>query len=354
MKESREDNDKSFLAYNEAYVLDVCSKASKNFVSKRYLLSAGSFGDIRRSTIRYFVLNSIKLILENRSKQSEILVHYYYDNTILVMELNNKMREVMILFPYGEYDRYLTIIKQLNDLVSKSGIAILFANNNPYSLEAGIFISTADNYDEIMEMARINQMTIDSSRGLDEMVSSIEGKQNNSIDLMENMELGQIEMLSKAIFLLPTRMDLEKKGYSFSNYSKKKIFVSYCHKDKKVVRQIIDELRSYGLDFWIDEEQIDIGDRIMERIDHGMKESDIPIIFMSKHTKESMFAKHELQTFFSRIIYERTTNKSWFLVKLDDVELNEIVIGLSDFKYFDMDQDSVLDLAENLQTKLKK
>lgn len=346
--------DKSFLAYNEEYVLDICSQASQNFVSKRYLLPAGSFGDIKSSRIHYFVLNSIKLILENRSKQSEILVHYYYDNTILVMELDEKMREVMILFPYGAYDKYLSIIKQLNDLVSKNGAFFVFANNNPYSLEAGVIISTNENYNEIIEIARINHMTVDPSRGMKEIVLGMGGRQSNNVGLTPNMELEQIEELCENVFLWPTKMELEKQGYSFSNYSKKKLFVSYCHKDKKVVRQTIDALRSYGLDFWIDEEQIDIGDRIMERVDHGMKESDIPIIFMSKHTKESMFAKHELQTFFSRIIYERTDNKSWFLVKLDDVDLNEIVLGLSDFKYFDMGQDSIEDLGKKLQIKLKK
>lgn len=237
--------DKSFLAYNEEYVLDICSQASQNFVSKRYLLPADSFGNIKSTRIHYFVLNSIKLILEKRSKQSQFLVHYYYDNTILVMELINKMREVMILFPYEAHDKYLTVIKQINDLVSKSGTVVVFANNNPYNLEAGIFISTADNYDEIIEIARINQMTIDSSKGLDEMVLGMGEKQNNSVGLSENMGLDRIEMIFQTIFLWPTKSDLEKKGYSFSNYSKKKIFVSYCHKDKKVVRQTIDELRSY-------------------------------------------------------------------------------------------------------------
>lgn len=346
--------DKSFLAYNEEYVLDICSQASQNFVSKRYLLAAGSFGDIKSSRIHYFVLNSIKLILENRSKQSKILVHYYYNHTILVMELSKMMREVMIFFPYARYDRYLTVIKQLNDLVSSNGVVIVFANNNLYSLEAGVFISTAENYEEILKIARIHLMTIDSSKGLNELVLDMGGKQSNSVGLMANMSLDQIEMMSKTIFLWPTKMDVETKEYSFLNYSKKKLFVSYSHKDKKVVRQTIDELRSYGLDFWIYEEQIDSRDKLMERIDHGVKEADIPIIFVSKHTKDSMFAKHELQTFFSRIMYEQSDYKSWFLVKLDDVDLNEIVLGLSDFKYFDMGQDSVEELGKKLQSKLKK
>lgn len=83
--------DISFLAYNEEYVLDICSQASQNFVSKRYLLPAGLFGDIKSSRIHYFVLNSIKLILENRSKQSEFFLQYQPDHTILVMELNKKI-----------------------------------------------------------------------------------------------------------------------------------------------------------------------------------------------------------------------------------------------------------------------
>lgn len=77
--------------------------------------------------------------------------------------------------------------------------------------------------------------------------------------------------------------------------------MSYCHKNKAEVEKIIFGLREYGLDFWLDEEQIDVGDRLMERIDEGIRLSDIPIIFLSEATKEAMFAKHELFVFLIKL-----------------------------------------------------
>ncbi|MBL1226498.1 toll/interleukin-1 receptor domain-containing protein [Enterococcus sp. BWR-S5] len=155
------------------------------------------------------------------------------------------------------------------------------------------------------------------------------------------------------MFFFSPKSDFEKEGFKFSKFSKKKIFVSYCHKNKTVVGDIIDNLRSYGLDFWIDEEQIDVGDRLMERIDKGMREADIPIVFLSNATKESMYAKHELQTFFSQIIYQTGDRKNWYIVKLDDVNPNDILLGLGDFKYFDVETNEINELVDSLKRKLK-
>lgn len=263
------------------------------------------------------------------------------------------MKEITLIFPYEEYDHYLPVIKKINDLVSVDGSMSVFANNVPFNLEAGIFITTTSNFEDIINLAKKNNMEFDYSRGLNEILKGMAQRQYNMIGLIPELSETEIESMLRPIFLFSSKSDFEKEGFEFSKFSKKKIFVSYCHKNKVVVRDIIDNLRSYGLDFWIDEEQIDVGDRLMERIDKGMREADIPMVFLSNATKESMYAKHELQTFFSQIIYQTGDRKNWYIVKLDDVNPNDILLGLGDFKYFDVEANDINELADSLKRKLK-
>ncbi|MBF0018519.1 hypothetical protein HAX43_13225 [Enterococcus faecalis] len=48
-----------------------------------------------------------------------------------------------------------------------------------------------------------------------------------------------------------------------------------------------------------------------------MRECDIPIIFIiSSATKEALFAQHELKTFFSQIIYQKSSDKKMVYSKI--------------------------------------
>ncbi|MGM0331941.1 toll/interleukin-1 receptor domain-containing protein [Enterococcus sp. AZ050] len=127
--------------------------------------------------------------------------------------------------------------------------------------------------------------------------------------------------------------------------------MSYCHKNKAEVEKIISGLREYGLDFWLDEEQIDVGDRLMERVDEDVRLSDIPIIFLSEATKEAMFAKHELFVFFDKVIYQQSTAKPWFIVKLDQVNPNDIMFGLGNFKYIDYEHSTIEEIAQAIEKR---
>ena len=44
------------------------------------------------------------------------------------------------------------------------------------------------------------------------------------------------------------------------------MFVSYCHKDKDIVRPIVDDMNEGGVNAWFDAKDIDIGDDILEEI----------------------------------------------------------------------------------------
>ncbi len=346
--------DKSFLVYDREFVLGICKECSNDWLKKRFIIPSDVFGGGTNSIVRHYVKKQLKVTLEEFFC-CFFMVQYSYDgeNIVLTGGLEG-MKEVTLIFPYEEYDQYLPIVKEINDLVSSDGMVDLFVNNVIYSLESGICIITSTNFSEIVEIAKKNNMKIDYSKGLSELIEAMGSRQYNCISLLPKMTKSEIEIAFQSVFYWAPKKQYVNKGYGFDTPRKKKLFVSYCHKNKKQVHKIIDELRSFGLDFWLDEEQIDFGDRLLERIDEGMRECDIPIIFISNATKEALFAQHELKTFFSQIIYQKSSEKKWFIVKLDDVNLNDILLGLGDFKYFDMEDYSVEELANRLKIKIEK
>ncbi|MGC3435259.1 toll/interleukin-1 receptor domain-containing protein [Enterococcus faecalis] len=346
--------DKSFLVYDRDFVLEVCKKWSDDWSKKRFTIPSSVFGEGINSIIRHFVKKQLKVTLEELFGYF-FMVEYSYDGkNIFVLGGIEAMKEVTLLFPYGEYDKYCSVVKKINDLVSNDGAVALFVDNNPYSFTAGVCIHTSKNYEEIIQLSQKEKLTIDHSIGIQEIISGLMDKHYSMASLPPEETIDVIQVIFEGLFYEQPKSYYKKSGYSFEQLRKKKIFVSYCHKNKEQVYKIIEELRSFGLDFWLDEEQIDFGDRLLERIDEGMRECDIPIIFISHATKEALFAQHELKTFFSQIIYQKSSDKKWFIVKLDDVNPNDILLGLGDFKYFDMEEYSVEELANRLKIKIEK
>lgn len=66
-----------------------------------------------------------------------------------------------------------------------------------------------------------------------------------------------------------------------------------------------------------------------------------------------MFAKHELLSFFDKVIYQQSTDKPWFIVKLDQVNPNDIMFGLGNFKYIDYKNHTIEEIAQAIEKKLK-
>lgn len=345
--------DKSFLVYEKEYVLEVCRFYSKHWTKKGFVIPSELFGNGKDARTRYCVCENLKFFLELEFQNSFVVDYSYDGKTIVVVGGLDTMKEVTLLFPYEEYDKYVPAIKEINESVSPDGMCVLFVNNNLYSFQSGVCIITSGNYEQIIQLATDNQLTVDYSLGHEEIMVGLCKKQFSIVSLLPNMAIQQIEDMIEALFWEHPKSYYEQSGVEFVKPRKKKLFVSYCHKNKQQVHKIIEELRSFGLDFWLDEEQIDEGENLIDRIDKGMREVDIPIVFLSQSTKESLFAQQELKTFFLRIINQKSTKKKWFIVRLDAVNPDDIFMGLGGFKYFDMNERSVEDLAERLKIKFE-
>ena len=107
-------------------------------------------------------------------------------------------------------------------------------------------------------------------------------------------------------------------------------FLSHSSLDKAFIRQLAADLTANGVDVWLDEQRIRVGDSIPEKIAQGLAGSDFFLIGMSEHSATSPWVQKELN---NALVNEVQRRKVHILpLKLDDSPMPAI---LSDKKYAD-------------------
>ena len=97
-----------------------------------------------------------------------------------------------------------------------------------------------------------------------------------------------------------------------------------------MVRMVHDDLMHLGVNCWLDENNIKVGDSIISKISDGLKSSQTMILFVSKKSVVSMWTRKEWQSFLARQLSEN--NLKILPALLEDCEIPTI---LSDIKYAD-------------------
>lgn len=353
MTNNMPDEELVYRIYDPVFMKEMIETFSNQRTFKRFIIPLQYIGEIRNSSTIHFIQKQIERFYQQRN--SFVHIQWYNErNILLVSEFSMESKDRTFVFPYEDYDKFMPTIKEINDC-KDLGMLLFFVNNIPYSLEAGIVIASESEeaLKKACTIALNSQMNRNYQLSLTEIILGLKDRQYNVVALTPKETLEDLQRAISPLLLHPSKAEYEQRGYHIKEREKPKIFVSYSHSDKTTVRTVINQLRDYGLDFWIDEEQIDVGDRLLERVDKGMRECDIPIIFISKHTKTSMFAKHELLTFFSQIIYQNSTNKKWFIIRLDEIDPNDLIQGLGDFLYIDYDKKSIEPIYHALKRKCK-
>lgn len=64
-----------------------------------------------------------------------------------------------------------------------------------------------------------------------------------------------------------------------------------------------------------------------------MKKSHIFLLCISKNTLSSIYAQQEVETLYNTILIQKSNGKRVIPVRLDDVDPNDIIHGLNNFKY---------------------
>lgn len=288
---------------------------------------------------------SIELRVEYR-----YVMCYTVEKVVFFKEDNRMTSKFTVEIPYACRNDYIDVVKQINMLVDKNGVVMMFISNLPYSLSSFLVIETNTNADEIDKIIKMSMLTKISNRGLSEFTLELAERKWDAVALTNDMA---IDMAFKYGFHFTEKAVLEQKGYSFTSpLLRKEIFVSYCHKDKAFILKMVDAMKQSGLNVWVDVIEIDLGDSIIENVDAKLRSCDMSIIFISKHTSTAMFARHELRTLFSQYI---NTKKPLIIVKLDETKPSDIFIGLGDILYFDYSEIPDVELLiEQIQKKLAK
>ena len=94
------------------------------------------------------------------------------------------------------------------------------------------------------------------------------------------------DLVEEAVFTKQARHQSEDK--------KVVAFVSHSTKDKPFIRQLSADLVGAGIDVWLDEHRILVGDSITEKIGQGLAQSDYFVIALSEASVKSEWVKKEL------------------------------------------------------------
>lgn len=78
------------------------------------------------------------------------------------------------------------------------------------------------------------------------------------------------------------------------------VFISHASEDKEAVAVPLAELLAkHGVRVWFDRQQLKLGDRLRERIDHGLRESRYGVVVLSEAFFSKDWPRHELDGLFS-------------------------------------------------------
>lgn len=97
------------------------------------------------------------------------------------------------------------------------------------------------------------------------------------------------------------------------------IFLSHNHNDKPFVRELASYLRDYGIDVWVDEAEMKIGDSLIEKVGEALNENAFVGVVISRHSVNSSWVEKELQIALQREIREKRVVVLPILI--DDSEL---------------------------------
>lgn len=126
----------------------------------------------------------------------------------------------------------------------------------------------------------------------------------------------------------------EKKGLviygKIANIFEYDVFICHSSRDKPIIEDIIKNLKKEGITYWVDAEQVEFGDRIIKKIEEGIKKSRYIIPCLSRNFNSSNWTKDEYSAALNAEL--RDNLKRILPLKLDNCEDDDIPPLLRDRK----------------------
>ena len=76
---------------------------------------------------------------------------------------------------------------------------------------------------------------------------------------------------------------------------KQSVFISYSGSDKYIALLIANMLTESGINVWMDDFNVKVGDTVVSTIESGIKESDYFIVLLSEKSIQSDWVKQEIE-----------------------------------------------------------
>jgi hypothetical protein len=121
-----------------------------------------------------------------------------------------------------------------------------------------------------------------------------------------------------------------------------KIFISHSSKDKKFVRHLKDCLLENTIETWVDEDQLDFGDSLVNKLENALEETSHLVIILSPASIESDWVNFELKKALEN-------QRTGLIQKIIPIKYRECKIPdeLSDLLYADLSNEVVLPTDNN-------
>lgn len=145
----------------------------------------------------------------------------------------------------------------------------------------------------------------------------------------ENKQKYNLCPATKAIINRFIRIDKKK-----TPYQKFDVFISHSSLDKIIVEKIIEDFKKESITYWVDHEQITLGDRITEKIENGLKKSKYVLVCISHNLGHSNWCRAEYGPILN-MQYNEISGKKAIPLKLNEVDDQDIPVLLYDVKKAD-------------------
>lgn len=108
-------------------------------------------------------------------------------------------------------------------------------------------------------------------------------------------------------------------------------FICHSSKDYRKIQNIVDEFKGKSISYWIDEEQIQPGSSVIDKITEGILNSKYIIVCLSQNQIHSGWCRKEYQSILNRIINGTAKQKILPLI-LDNLSEDEIPLFIGDLR----------------------
>ena len=268
--------------------------------------------------------------------------------------------DMMFIIPlsYSEREKEIFFLKDLLNKFDKDSLigCNVFVSNNIYNLEVILALNFENEIEEfkfwIKERYSSKANIMQLKYCFSDYFFHIQNKGYNAFSLTDAKSVDVFFTdIGNDMFLFHSKQVMNKILPPIDDYLRNAtIFLSHSSLDKDKVDSVYNYLNSKDIRAWYDKYEIDFGESVTDKINKGLDNSNLGLIFLSKNflKAESGWTLNEMNFFFSRRM--RDTQKKFIVINLD-LKQSELPPLLQDYKYMDFNS---ISFYQDLYNTLKR